>query len=315
MIADPQRLQYLEAMGIATWVSRYRFTNALPTPQSEWQEPERREKQAPGERLHALLERSETHAEPRRQSADEAPARPDVARDRPAGETDAGGGSVNDEPVGNGRATPAAQARALLEGETRTQEGRGERSTDLPATKGGEASEASVAVSSTGTTEAGPPLRFSLTLAVLDSRWWLFLPGERELSSADQALLQQMLGAAGLPGRWQSLGNLRWPLMETPSTDPQGEAREGIEVFCAGQARRNGLTIDGAIVVGEEAWAPLVVEALEARRWPHPDTLTGSARVKRDSWALLGATGKQWRESVEKGGEGSDATDATHARA
>ncbi len=68
MIADPRRLQYLEAMGIAAWTSRYRFVNARPTEQSEWEVAAVPDKPAPGQRLQALLE---------------TPSSP-VARDRPS---------------------------------------------------------------------------------------------------------------------------------------------------------------------------------------------------------------------------------------
>ena len=61
MIGDPQRLQYLEAMGITTWTSRYRFVNARPTEQVEWETAPAPEKPAPGQRLHALLHAKRKH--------------------------------------------------------------------------------------------------------------------------------------------------------------------------------------------------------------------------------------------------------------
>ncbi|WP_110686183.1 hypothetical protein [Salinicola aestuarinus] len=277
MIADPQRLQYLEAMGIPAWVSRYRFSNARPTEQGEWVEPARGEKPAPGERLHALLDRPEPNEETRR--------RPEV---NPTGDASSAPAETAD-PAPQGERT--SRARALLEAETGIAESR----TPAPT-----AAAAPAPVAETAAEAASPaePLRFSLNLAVLGGRWWLLMPGERALSKPGEALLQQMLSAAGLPARWQALANLRWPLMSTPTPDPEGEAREGIEVFCAGQARRNELTIDGAIVVGNEAWASLVdtqSTTLAVHRWPHPDDLLGDVRAKRESWSRLCATGDGWR--------------------
>ncbi|WP_110667088.1 hypothetical protein [Salinicola halophilus] len=284
MTADPQRLQYLEAMGVPAWVSRYRFTNAKATEQSEWVEPAKREKPAPGERLHALLDRTEPVEETRRRSDASDATSTDQAS---ASESTGAATAPHGERTGRARALLGAEI-GLDESRKPVEEAPATPApTDEPATDAGVAAE---------------PLRFSLHLAVLDGRWWLLLPGERALSKAGEALLQQMLAAAGMPARWQSLAHLRWPLMPTPTTDPEGEAREGIEVFCAGQARRNGLTIDGAIVVGDESWTALVGAASASttfHRWPHPDDLLGSVSAKRDSWVQLGAAGKRWRTTSD----------------
>ena len=72
MISEPQRLQYLSAMGVTAWVARYRLSNAQETPVCDWPTPEVPETPAPSQRLHALL--------------DEVPARPTtpVAQDPPS---------------------------------------------------------------------------------------------------------------------------------------------------------------------------------------------------------------------------------------
>ncbi|WP_242495844.1 hypothetical protein [Salinicola tamaricis] len=226
MIADPQRLQYLEAMGIPAWVSRYRLINARPTEHCEWEMPTAAEKPAPGQRLHALLETPPAHPEPA------APAFA-VASPEPAERVE---GSA-----------PVARARALLG------EDQAPAEAPAPAADATAAPPAPVAAAA----ERAAPLRFSLTLTVLDQRWWLLLPGGREgLSAPALTLLKQMLVAAGLPGDWRALSSLDWPLMETPVDDPVGEARDGLAVFCGGQAMRNGLSITGAIVIpGEDAAA------------------------------------------------------------
>lgn len=280
MIGDPQRLQYLEAMGITAWASRYRFANALTTEQSEWQIPSAPEKPAPGQRLHALLETPAPTAEPRRAGAEAESGKDSGAGARPAS-------SAGHEPM------PAlSRARALLDGSA-SDPASGGRDTSRSAAQ----SESAPPAQSTGAVESpvepsADPLRFTLSLAVLGGRWWLMLPGERTLSTAGQALLEQMLRSVALPPSWSPVSRLTWPLMDVPAVDPAGEARDGIQVFCAGQARRHDLAIDGAIVVGDERWAPLLSESSDGDTWayhalPHPDDLLSSAKGKRDCWPQL----------------------------
>jgi hypothetical protein len=69
---EPQRLQYLEAMGLTAWVARYRLPHARPTEACEWPLPERPAASPPAERLHALLDEAETVA---RQSTPTEPPR------------------------------------------------------------------------------------------------------------------------------------------------------------------------------------------------------------------------------------------------
>ncbi|WIX32060.1 hypothetical protein QO259_14775 [Salinicola sp. JS01] len=286
MIADPQRLQYLEAMGIPAWVSRYRLINARPTAQSEWEVPAAAEKPAPGQRLHALLET------PAAQSTERTPAamRPDSAAE-PAAQ--------------RASRAPVARARALL-GEdpapAETSAAVFDKSVDKPVDTPTD-TPAETPAPEAATRERAAPLRFSLTLAVLDQRWWLLLPGGREgLPAPAQALLKQMLVAAGLPGDWRALASLDWPLMETPVDDPLGEARDGLAVFCGGQAMRNGLSIEGAIVIpGADAAALFAGDTpfeFDCHRWPHPASLLGDPAAKRASWPQLHATGEAWRRAA-----------------
>lgn len=277
MIPDPQRLQYLEAMGITAWVSRYRFVNARPTEQGEWRLPDAPVKAAPGQRLQALLE---TPAPP-------VPARRSAREPlEPAGE--------------GGISSSVARARALLEGTEGTSAGVAASSVSIEAVTTPE-------VSSNAVPEAAlqrEPLRFKLTLGVLGERWWLMLPGDRPPSVAGQKLLCQLLNAADLPPQWTPLGTLSWPLMEVPVSDPVEEAREGVQVFCAGQAQRNALAVDGAIVVGggDETWSLLLGRLAEETQasdmtyhhWPHPDDLLASSQAKRDCWPMLRRTADAW---------------------
>src|SRR5690554_7936995 len=43
-------------MGLTAWVARYALPNARPTPACDWELPEAPPAEAPGERLHALLD-------------------------------------------------------------------------------------------------------------------------------------------------------------------------------------------------------------------------------------------------------------------
>lgn len=74
MTTEPQRLQYLEAMGLTAWVGRYRLPNARPSPECEWELPEAEPAKPPGERLHALLDHG-TEAPTPRTSPEPPPAR------------------------------------------------------------------------------------------------------------------------------------------------------------------------------------------------------------------------------------------------
>ncbi|MBA2778176.1 hypothetical protein [Billgrantia kenyensis] len=63
MTTEPQRLQYLEAMGLTAWVARYQLPHARPSEACEWQLPEREAPAPPAERLHALLDEAEEAAQ------------------------------------------------------------------------------------------------------------------------------------------------------------------------------------------------------------------------------------------------------------
>lgn len=72
MTTEPQRLQYLEAMGLTAWVARFRLPNARPSETCEWELPERAAASPPAERLHALLDEADA-------AARQAPPGPPVA--------------------------------------------------------------------------------------------------------------------------------------------------------------------------------------------------------------------------------------------
>ncbi|MDN3521309.1 hypothetical protein [Halomonas ramblicola] len=84
MTSEPQRLQYLEAMGLTAWVARYALPNARPTEACDWAPPETPAAEPPGERLHALLDEAAKAPAPRpaesAQERVERPQRPGKAR-------------------------------------------------------------------------------------------------------------------------------------------------------------------------------------------------------------------------------------------
>ena len=138
MTPEPQRLQYLEAMGLTAWASRYRLPNALPTPACEWEtaSPEAEGRRAPGERLHALL--------------DEA-AEAQVAAPRPAPA----------EPEPRHRLS-SGKARALLGDLVPAEAKEAEHEAPRPGP----------------VQQRGEALRFTLQVACLDGRWLVLLPGK-----------------------------------------------------------------------------------------------------------------------------------------
>jgi hypothetical protein len=101
---EPQRLQYLEAMGLTAWVARYALPNARPTPACEWELPEAPPTEAPGERLHALLDEAREVA-PARPAE---PAPPRAARGPRPGMARA----LLEEPPSQAAATPVDVAAA-----------------------------------------------------------------------------------------------------------------------------------------------------------------------------------------------------------
>ncbi|MGM0982829.1 MAG: hypothetical protein ACQEXG_05295 [Pseudomonadota bacterium] len=271
MTPEPQRLQYLEAMGLTAWVSRYRLPNALPSTACEWEAapPVTEERRAPGERLHALL--------------DEA-AEAQVAMPRPA--------PAEPEP----RHRPSAgRARALL-GDL------------VPADEPETASES---MSPSPVRQPGEALRFTLQVACLDGRWLVLLPGEVPPGSVELRLLRHLLQAAGVePEQMPAFEAFRWPQVEgLPVEAPLEEAREGLQAFLAGRQRR-GWVPERLLVFGENATldelltlsdghCPLL--ALPAWRGPSLSELSGSADAKRALWPRMVGWRDAWSAGREPG--------------
>ncbi|AMD02067.1 hypothetical protein [Halomonas chromatireducens] len=279
MTSEPQRLQYLEAMGLTVWVARYRLPNARPSEACEWVTQAPAAAVAPAERLHALLEEAE----------------PPAAK-QPASVT---------SPPPSLRAVQPGRARQMLGG------GAGE------AGSGPEAGiEAAGPPRETPLNQE--PLRFSLQVACLDDRWLLLKPGDEPPTEVHLNLLGNLLHAVGISlSRSPRFQGLRWPPVEgLPAEAPLEEAREGVQAFIAG-AGRHGWAPERVLLFGSDETLEQVLnldgehcELLDLPGWRVPDLeeLANSAEAKRGLWPSLVA----WREawcSNSKGGAPSDTGD------
>ncbi|MHB0776852.1 hypothetical protein [Halomonas sp. WWR20] len=289
MVTEPQRLQYLEAMGLAAWSSRYRLPNAALTPQCEWQEDATPATEPRGARLHALLDTA---------SAPEASA-------------------VVVEPPATPR--PAlARARALLEEDAQPKAAPGaprqEHTEPHPTASQEPASQVQA-----------EPLRFTLQVAALQGRWLVLASEEQGIGATEQQLLINLLRAAGIVvAEAPSFETFRWPLMKGMTTAaPLEEARDGVRAFIAGQARR-GWRPERLLVFGhDDVLTPLLqVENAECRTlalpcWQAPSltTLANSAEAKRSLWPVMSTWQTAWADTATATGAdvGPDhgATDAS----
>jgi len=267
--AEPQRLQYLEAMGLTAWAARYRLPNARPTPACEWQDATpQAETRPPGARLHALLDEA---AQAQAAIPRPAPAEPE-ARHRPA----------------------AGKARALL-GELVPP---GEQDDATPEVQ-----------RSAAVRHRGEALHFTLQVACLDGRWLVLLPGEAPPGNVELRLLNHLLQAAGVvPEQRPAFEAFRWPQVEgLPVESPLEEAREGLQAFLAGRQRR-GWVPERLLVFGEDATLDEVLSladghcsllALPAWQGPALGELAGSAEAKRALWPRMAG----WRDAWQAGRE------------
>lgn len=274
MTPEVIRRQYLDAMGITAWASRYELPNALPTQACEWEDAPA--SQPPRERLHALL--------------DDAPAPP-----RPRSQTPS---AATPSSVPSGAASPSA-VRALL-------------SQEAPAVAPAVEAPAEPAASITPIQQA-QPLEFSLSCVCLGGRWLAICEGELG-PSEQQLLANMLRAAGVLNGELPAVTYFKWPPMATVFTpeEPLEEARDGVAAFIAGAASRQGWQLEHVLWWGAESVAddaPLVqVMAVNQDKshtlglpvWQGPAlaTLAQSGNAKRALWPKLVALADQWRSSV-----------------
>ena len=267
---EPQRSQYLEAMGLTAWVSRYRLPNALETPRCEWPEAPVEPRQPPARRLHALLDDASEAA---------AQAPPAVV------------------PTPRATGSPIKRARALLgepqSAELKAPSAAAEPPADSPGRRGEEA--------------PGEALRFTLQVAALEGRWLILQVADDTPSAAAQRLLANLFKAAAIEtAQPPAFEAFRWPLMDNiPAQAPLEEAREGLRAFIEGR-RRRGWQPERLMLFGAHRDLERVLEIAEGRSrlleipaWCGPalHELMASADAKRDLLPLLA----DWREAWQHG--------------
>ncbi|WP_416138226.1 hypothetical protein ACM26W_17365 [Halomonas sp. HK25] len=268
MTSEPQRLQYLEAMGLTAWVARYALPNARPTPACEWELPEAPPAEAPGERLHALLDEAR-EAPPVRSAEPEAPRaqapraqapRPGMAR------------ALLEEPTAQEAAAPIGAATA----EPRAPQEPLRFAFQAACLEG----------------------RWLLMLAGEQP------PGHTELKLLAN-LLRAAGIAAPLPVlqgfRWPLEEGLT-------VHEPLEEAREGLQAFIAGARRRGWAPERLLLFGEDEALGQVLsldaeqCPLLDLPAWQGPalDELAVSAEAKRGLLPQLLAWGEAWRETIER---------------
>nr|WP_298414963.1 hypothetical protein [uncultured Halomonas sp.] len=302
MPGEPLRSQYLEAMGLTAWVSRYRLPNAAPTTQCEWLEPETPPSQPPAQRLQALLgkasreEMSFEHDQDRSASSIVSPS------------SNSSSSSVATPP------RQARRARALLDdndGDGHEDKGNREslsnRASQTRVANAG--SEASDLVPVTSTVSPQASLRFSLQIAALDGRWLVMLPGRESADSLARGLLANLLQAASIaPGTALDFQAFDWPMMEgIPVEAPLEEARDGLRAFIEGR-RRRGWRPERLLLFGEDAALESVLNLQERQcrlldipGWQGPSlqALAQSAQAKRGLWPMLKEWHKAWHQAAQ----------------
>ncbi|MEQ5800801.1 hypothetical protein [Halomonas sp. H10-9-1] len=268
MISEPQRLQYLEAMGLTGWAARYALPNARPTPACEWEVLAAPVAAPPGERLHALLDEArEQPAAPR----SEAPAQERVAR-----------------------APRPGKARAALLGETPRPEAPDNAAEEAAGPVARSAGEALRFAFQIACLEG----RWLIVLTGEQA------PGRPQLMLLAN-LLRAAGVESPLPVfqdfRWPLQEGL-------PVHEPLEEAREGLKAFIAGTRRRGWAPQRLLVFGQEDALGRVLSLAdghcpvLDLPAWQGPALaeLAGSAEAKRAMLPQLLELGKAWRDAVAK---------------
>ena len=274
MTSEPQRLQYLEAMGVTAWVARYRLPNARPTRVCEWPITERpQEAKPPAERLYALLDEAEA-----------TPQRPDTIDVK--------------LPV---RGTTPRRARQLLglagEKEAHDADQVVEPSAPITSQPPAKALRFTLQIACLA----------QRWLIVLPGESGPQVVEQRLLSQ----LLRAAGIESGEPLVFEAF---RWPLIEgQPTERPLDEAREGLRAFVDG-TRRRGWAPERLLLFGTSntleslnltesgtGWMGLPVW-----RGPALTELAHSAEAKRALWPVL----LKWRQEWQGGTPEADVTDA-----
>ncbi|GHC24689.1 hypothetical protein [Aidingimonas halophila] len=277
-MTEPQRLQYLQAMGVTAWVGRYRLPNAAESMACEWPEPSEDVKPSVSQLQAALVETSPPAPS---YGADEASTtRPGRARALLEGVADSA--SQDEVPLANDRET-------IQERSSDDEQARPDIDSD----------------------DAPQALRFSLQVASLDGRWLVILPDGTPPSSLSQRLLANIFRAAGIECETGLVfQSFHWPMIEElPVHEPLEEAREGLRAFVDGR-RRGGWRLERVLLFGH---APVLEDVLAITEghstllglpaWQGPalETLAQDAGAKRSLLPMLSTWQVQWFQAADDG--------------
>ncbi|WP_144049411.1 hypothetical protein [Vreelandella massiliensis] len=272
MNAELVRRQYLDAMGVTVWASRYRLPNALETPACEWEEESVRAPESPSQRLHALLDDAQKAEQKRQKSTSNPESLSQIAPQETA--PAAVRALLDDAPTKDAPDTPSAPAPSIES-----------ESAERPSRE---------------------PVTFTLSCFCLAGRWLSLHAGE--LSAQEQQLLANLYRAAGVAlAEPLERMTFTWPpLADGPAPEePLEEAREGVHAFVSGAAGRHEWRLERVLWWGNAESSPLekVLDiadgqsrTLELPVWQGPTlaALLGSADAKRALWPSLLALGEQW---------------------
>ncbi|MCM5705608.1 hypothetical protein [Larsenimonas salina] len=277
MVSEPQRRQYLEAMGLPTWEARYRLPFAEPTEACEWALPEMSPR-GPRQGVEALRDASRVdapvHTTPAHTAPVTAPSQPGKAQ------------------ADDASSVSPRSARALLEGHV-----------ELPEHEKRES-----------VTEAVPseptqaPLAFSWSVAALEGRWLIVALGG-EVSPRHQALLRALLAARRIfPSQPVAFESFEWPIVEgLLCHDPLGDAQDGIRAFIRGRQER-GWFIERVLTFGSDDTLSSVLgienehsTLLTLPVWQGPALgELDTADAKRALWAGLEPWHEWWHGSTDE---------------
>ncbi|MDR5897785.1 hypothetical protein QC823_02070 [Halomonas vilamensis] len=270
MNTEVVRRQYLDAMGITAWASRYRLPNALETPACEWEDTTPTPV-SPSQRLHTLLDDAQQAEQARKKVSPSTSSASSPASVRAL---------LDDSPVNSAPGTPS------------------------------EAPPSSLSPAHTATTESTEasrePVTFTLSCFCLAGRWLSLHAGQ--LSAQEQSLLANLYRAVGVTfSHPLQRVTFNWPPMaDAPAPEePLEEAREGLHAFINGVAGRNGWALERVLWWGDAEAYPFgevlaIAEGqsrtLELPVWQGPRlaTLLDSADAKRALLPSLLALARQW---------------------
>ncbi|AQU83599.1 MULTISPECIES: hypothetical protein [unclassified Halomonas] len=276
MTPEVIRRQYLDAMGITAWASRYELPNALSTQACEWEDAPA--PQPPRERLHALLDDAPAPPRPRSQKSPTEPS----------------------PQMPSGVASPLA-VRALLGQEAPVV---------APATEAPVKPEPSSAP-----TQPIQPHNFSFSCVCIGGRWLAMCEGELA-PAEQLLLGNMLRAAGVLNGELPAVTYFKWPPMAAVFTpeEPLEEAQEGVAAFIAGAASRQGWQLERVLwwcvdsVSDDSPLAQVMAVSQERSQtlalpvWQGPTlaALIQSANEKRALWPRLVSLGNQWRNTAQQ---------------